>query len=212
MGMHVMTTTLATVAMGAAAALAGCQGGASEGGSSAAAGVNDRSTPVVETELSGDRTILGPFTHENLTVFLIADGSVADEREFITLDEAIASGDVVIAEQGESSGQDNSSVNTLEISNGSTKWLYLEAGEVVTGGKQDRTLGRDLILAPGAKKQPLAAYCVEQGRWSAGASGNVVQRLRLESAFTGSSQTGGLADASAAAPTAPTAPSGSGHA
>jgi hypothetical protein len=73
---------------------------------------------------------------------------------------------VHINERGGSGGSDEGPVNTLEVTNKSGKWLYIEAGEVVRGGKQDRTMGRDLLVAPGTKDQPLAAFCVEQGRWT----------------------------------------------
>jgi hypothetical protein len=36
----------------------------------------------------------------------------------------------------------------------------------VKGGRQDRTVRDDLILAPQSGQVPLAAFCVENGRWS----------------------------------------------
>jgi len=46
--------------------------------------------------------------------------------------------------------------------------LLLLAGEVVTGGKQDRIIGKDRIVPVGAKPLPLDVFCVEHGRWSNG--------------------------------------------
>ena len=34
------------------------------------------------------------------------------------------------------------------------------------GGQQDRVLGVDLIVPPKSGKMPIAAFCVEHGRWS----------------------------------------------
>jgi hypothetical protein len=46
--------------------------------------------------------------------------------------------------------------------------LLLLAGELVSGGKQDRIIAKDRIVAPGADPLPLDVFCVEHGRWSSG--------------------------------------------
>ena len=38
------------------------------------------------------------------------------------------------------------------------------AGEVVKGGKQDRVIAQDVVLAPG-ETIDLNAFCVEKNRW-----------------------------------------------
>lgn len=55
-------------------------------------------------------------------------------------------------------------MNTLWIENTSADTLYLMAGEIVEGGKQDRVLAQDLILPP-MHQQSIKVFCVEQGRW-----------------------------------------------
>lgn len=57
-------------------------------------------------------------------------------------------------------------VNELYIENVSQDTVYLMAGEVVKGGKQDRVLASDMILPPGEGKVELPVFCVEHGRWS----------------------------------------------
>ena len=37
-------------------------------------------------------------------------------------------------------GRDQAEVNALEIENRSDQWLFLQAGDIVKGGKQDRTI------------------------------------------------------------------------
>jgi hypothetical protein len=103
----------------------------------------------------------GPFTHENLAVFLIHDKTAqtahADEN-VLTLEEALKTGAVVIEETG--------NVNELVASNKGDQAVFLQAGDVVKGGRQDRTLQRDVLLPAKTRKLPLAAFCVESGRWS----------------------------------------------
>lgn len=56
-------------------------------------------------------------------------------------------------------------VNRLMIVNKSDKPLYLMPGEIVVGGKQDRTIGREAIVQADGKPVPVEVFCVEQGRW-----------------------------------------------
>ncbi len=43
--------------------------------------------------------------------------------------------------------------------------VFIQAGDIVKGGQQDRTLITDLVLPP-KSPQPIGSFCVEQGRWS----------------------------------------------
>jgi hypothetical protein len=118
-----------------------------------------------------------PVTYENLTIFPVVAAQDADTSEFATLDEGLAHGDVVIAEQGDylrrtrdgnippnlSSGPQ---VNQLVLINRGKRPLILLAGEVVSGGKQDRIIGKDRIVPIGAAPLPLDVFCVEHGRWT----------------------------------------------
>ena len=63
------------------------------------------------------------------------------------------------------------SVNELVLVNESLRPLILLAGEVVSGGKQNRIIGADLVVPPKSDPVPLTVFCVEHGRWSAGGSG-----------------------------------------
>jgi hypothetical protein len=51
--------------------------------------------------------------------------------------------------------------------NNSDRPLILLAGEIVTGGKQDRVIGKDRIVPPESDPVDLAVFCVEPGRWVA---------------------------------------------
>jgi hypothetical protein len=124
--------------------------------------------------------LLEPVSYENLTLFPVVSNHQGDTSAFLTLDEGLSSGQVVISEQGASTlrrsrssrpTEDydaNASVNRLVLINHSKRPLILLAGELVSGGKQDRIIAKDRIIAPGAEPLPLDVFCVEHGRWSAG--------------------------------------------
>ncbi len=57
-------------------------------------------------------------------------------------------------------------VNTLVLVNNSSKPLLLLAGEIVTGGKQDRVIAKDRIVPVGAAPIDLSVFCIEPGRWT----------------------------------------------
>lgn len=56
-------------------------------------------------------------------------------------------------------------VNAVEIENKSDRPVYILAGQVIIGGKQDRVITKDTIVPPGEKLQ-VEVCCVEHGRWS----------------------------------------------
>ena len=152
----------------AALAMAGVVWGACGRSNDLHAAAQPARTPV--TALASGFTLEGPFTHENLSVYVVR-GSTTDARDYITLDEGLAARTVTVREKGSAAGGDRSEVNELEIENRSDKWLFLQAGDIVKGGKQDRTIMTDLALAPRSGPQPLEAFCVEHGRWVPSADG-----------------------------------------
>jgi hypothetical protein len=103
--------------------------------------------------------ITGPFVYENLTIFFIHGEDQIKGKTFLTLEEALAQKKLVVYETSE--------VNELEVENVSaTEEVFIQAGEIVKGGKQDRVLSQDLIIPAKSGKMPIASFCVEQGRWS----------------------------------------------
>ena len=105
----------------------------------------------------GEYRLSGPFTHKNLTVFLI-HGPNKLNRNLLTLEEAIDQHKVVVYE--------TSNVNELAIANISNEDVFIESGDIVKGGQQDRTLKDDLILPSKSGKVSIASFCVEHGRWT----------------------------------------------
>lgn len=123
--------------------------------------------------------VLPAIKHGNLSVYPVVAGGSHDTKEFITLDEGLNSGQVVVSEFGHlktmirrprpmprtaypSAGPQ---VNTLALVNNSERPLILLAGEIVMGGNQDRVIARDRVVAPESDPIDLSVFCVEPGRW-----------------------------------------------
>jgi hypothetical protein len=102
--------------------------------------------------------ISGPYTHENLAVYFV-HGTSAGGAVPLTLQEALAKGQVQVVETGR--------VNELQIENTGAEEVFIQAGDIVKGGKQDRVLTVSLLLPAGSGLVPIASFCVEQGRWAA---------------------------------------------
>jgi hypothetical protein len=127
---------------------------------------------------SNDYKILAPITHGDLTIFPVVSAKSHDTSDFITLDEGTRSGEVVVTEVGNlhstmqrrppyhSRPYQGAEVNRLVLVNNSKHPLILLAGEVVTGGKQDRVVGKDRIVPAESDPVDLSVFCVEHGRWT----------------------------------------------
>src|SRR3989442_6915788 len=116
----------------------------------------------------GEWRLIEPVTYENISIFPVVSSSSQDTSPFLTLEEGLSTGDVVVREQG-SEGLARSrdgrpvyipqppgaSVNQLVLINRSKRPLLLLAGELASGGKQDRIIGKDRIVPAGAPPLPL---------------------------------------------------------
>jgi hypothetical protein len=138
----------------------------------------------------GEWRLLDPVSYENLTVFPVVSSSGYDTSAFLTLEDGLSSGEVTVREQGADviyRNRDGSrpaaqnyggpSVNQLVLVNHSKRPLLLLAGELVSGGKQDRVIAKDRIVAPFGEPLPLNVFCVEHGRWSAGSQFNEARTI-----------------------------------
>src|SRR5215467_14787517 len=115
------------------------------------------STARQDASDSSSYRLSGPYTHGNLTVFLV-HGKDLTTRTFLTLQEALAQKKVRVYETKD--------VNELAIRNLSNQDVYVQAGDIVRGGDQDRMISVDFIVPPRSGRMPIAAFCVESGRWS----------------------------------------------
>lgn len=140
----------------------------------------------VEPSNDGYR-VLAPIESGNLLLFPVvrANGRSLGETPFLTLDEGIKNGEVEVTEAGRVQGLVRSrggapvfreehnrgdQVNTLVLVNNSKQPLLLLAGEIVTGGKQDRVIAKDRIVPTGGDPMDLSVFCIEPGRWTESSS------------------------------------------
>ena len=121
--------------------------------------------PLLGAQVTPKTGISGPYAHENLSIFLIHRGAAAWAQggarastvAYLTLEQAVNQKKVVVHETDH--------VNQLAVENLSSDTVFLQAGDIVQGGKQDRMITNDFILGPHSGNLPLAAFCIEQGRW-----------------------------------------------
>lgn len=140
--------------------------------------VDRREARAGEVTPSPGYKVLEPIRHGNLTVFPVVAVKSYSTSEFLTLDEGLRSGEVIVTEAGSVQGlirrhpqnsirHDGAEVNRLVLVNNSKRPLLLLAGEIVSGGKQDRVIGKDRIVPPESDPVDLSVFCVEPGRWVA---------------------------------------------
>jgi hypothetical protein len=148
----------------------------------------ERGTESPVSAGSGEKTngtyrVLAPIESGNLLLFPVVrtNGKSDGPTPFLTLDEGIKSGQVEVTEAGRAQGmvrsRDGSTivgsnhfrgdqVNTLVLVNNSNQPLLLLAGEIVTGGKQDRVIAKDRIVPASSNPIDLSVFCIEPGRWT----------------------------------------------
>jgi hypothetical protein len=107
------------------------------------------------------------WTYKNLKIIPIRfkgfGGSARVYPNVISLSQALEGGFVKVSERGTASTEN---VHWLRINNTSDKSVYIGSGEVILGGRQDRMVSKDTILAPSGADQYIPVMCVEEGRWS----------------------------------------------
>lgn len=106
-----------------------------------------------------DYEISGPYSYKNLDIFLVHGEDKIKAGKILTLEEAMEQKKIVVHE--------TSNVGQLMVENKSDdSTIYIQSGDIVKGGKQDRVMRYDVMVAPKSKPIPVDSYCVEAGRWS----------------------------------------------
>jgi len=109
---------------------------------------------------SSGKRLSGPYTRKNLSFYLIHGEDTLKGKTPLTLEGAMESKLVIVHETGD--------VNELSIENVSRNdEVFVQAGDIVKGGQQDRMLAVDLIIPAGSGRIPIDSFCVESNRWTA---------------------------------------------
>ncbi|MEN6450653.1 MAG: DUF6569 family protein [Thermoguttaceae bacterium] len=129
--------------------------------------------------LSGVK-VAEPIIYRQLAVYPILTDDVPHlQGRWLTLDEALARGVLVVSEKGAGS------VPVLAVENRSRdEHVLIMTGEVIAGGMQTRTTRHDLALAPG-QTIDLEVFCVEAHRWSGEKSFSLGSKTMLPQSIQG---------------------------
>ncbi|MBM3269913.1 MAG: hypothetical protein FJZ01_19950 [Candidatus Sericytochromatia bacterium] len=98
--------------------------------------------------------------YKGLTVYALVAKEEFPLGDYLTLDEAFKRGSLKVTEL-----EGGAQVNTLLLENTGDRHVFILAGEVLKGAKQDRTIQSDLLVPPRSGKLKVSAFCTEQGRW-----------------------------------------------
>lgn len=99
-------------------------------------------------------TVCTPHQLGRLSIWIIDRGDRIPHR-YLTLEQALTEGTVTIH---------NENSQTLWIENRSDTDLFLQAGDLLKGGQQDRMIASDRILPAKDTARDLDVYCIERGR------------------------------------------------
>jgi ARG/rhodanese/phosphatase superfamily protein len=103
--------------------------------------------------------VSAPYSYKNLTIFLIHGKNETNKTNILTLQEAMERQILRVYE--------TSDVNELAVENISKTYdVFIQSGDIVKGGKQDRVLAISIIIPAHSGRIVIEAYCVESGRWT----------------------------------------------
>ncbi|MFT3932902.1 MAG: hypothetical protein QM726_04735 [Chitinophagaceae bacterium] len=86
-----------------------------------------------------------------------------DFSNTVSFHQALQQGLITVQERGTTSVEN---VHWLSLYNNSDKQIFVSAGEVLAGGRQDRMVSKDTIVAAKSGRIDLPVMCVEEDRWS----------------------------------------------
>ena len=110
---------------------------------------------LIAASAPSDFKLSGPYTHDNLSIFLVHSRSTRAGAQYVTLKDAMEMKKVVVYETG--------NVNSLAIENVSSNAVFIQGGDIVKGGQQDRVIPNDFVLPPKSGRLPVAAFASSAG-------------------------------------------------
>ncbi|MDA0321423.1 MAG: hypothetical protein O2923_01710 [Verrucomicrobia bacterium] len=110
--------------------------------------------------------IASPYTYQQLAIYpLVSQVGSGRTPQIFTLSEAMHRGWIEITESS------RETVSELSLINRGPHHVLAMGGELIEGGKQNRTVRQDVLLPPQRVPIILPVFCIEKERWSSGGSG-----------------------------------------
>lgn len=100
------------------------------------------------------------YSYKGLQVFPLSIPVVTDHRRYLTLSEALARGYLRITELPR-----RVRVSEVLMENRCSNYVFIMAGEILEGAKQDRIVREDVLLPPYSGPIRVHVYCTERRRW-----------------------------------------------
>lgn len=117
------------------------------------------SKPLPVSQASDAPKVAAPFKHENLSVYFVHGSNAVADAKVLSLQEGLESESAIVHETG--------NVNVLAVENRSPDHeLFIQSGDIVKGGRQDRMVSTDVLLPPNSGVVSLPVNCVEHDRWT----------------------------------------------
>jgi len=105
-------------------------------------------------------TVQQGYHYRGLTVFPVVSSRVTQPQVYLSVEEALAHGDLLVEEKG------RGAVPVLIVENTGHRPVLMLGGELLLGGRQNRVLREDVLLPAGSGPVEVPVLCIEQGRWS----------------------------------------------
>lgn len=103
-----------------------------------------------------------PVTVGGVTIYPVVDEDAPKHATtpLMGMSDAMAGGQLSVYES------DSEGYTAVRMVNHAKHPVYVMAGEVIRGGRQDRMITEDIVLPPESNPLLVTVHCVEQGRWS----------------------------------------------
>lgn len=101
-----------------------------------------------------------PYRHGSLVIYPLRLRNASVNNDIRTLDEAIRRDWISVREHTDAR------VSGVRVRNDSRHVIFIMAGEIISGGKQNRVVSEDILLPARSQFLDIPVYCVERDRWN----------------------------------------------
>ena len=104
-----------------------------------------------------------PIKFHNISIVPVTTKKIANFKRYTLIEQGFAKKTFAVRELKGNAGE--AQVSHVEVRNKGEDPVYLLGGEMILGGKQDRIIAQDTVVASSGKWIKVDVFCVEQGRW-----------------------------------------------